>query len=269
MSKKKQTSIEFLQEALEQSVLTHEQIMQSIGLFEQAKEMRDKEIQGALNLTTNAIKNKAIARALESYAELQIQDNKIPTTMKLSNEFQPIREWAGEKGIISKGDMKSQFLKLVEEVGELSNGIQKQNDDEIKDAIGDCVVVLTNLAAIHGGFSIEECVNSAYEVISKRKGEMKDGVFLKQTEAPNEQPLKHNHNQHVADWIIGEVSKFQLRVFGHGEIPVNVLSDAKQRHEHEFCEAVLEFMNDIHPFGKGDRELLMQPIKEFYDKKWK
>lgn len=173
-------SIEFLQEALEQTVLTHEQIMQSIGLFEQAKEMRDKEIQDAWDACTKAIKNKEIARTLKSYAELEILTNATQTTMKLSNEFNPIREWATEKGIIQKADMKSQFFKLVEEVGELFNGIQKRNDDEIKDAIGDCVVVLTNLAAIHGGFTIEECVNSAYEVISKRKGKMVDGVFVKE-----------------------------------------------------------------------------------------
>ena len=102
------------------------------------------------------------------------------TTMKLTNEFEPIREWATEKGIIPKGDINSQFLKLVEEVGELSNGIQKRNNDEIKDAIGDCVVVLTNLAAVHGGFTIEECVNSAYAVIKNRTGKMVDGVFVKE-----------------------------------------------------------------------------------------
>lgn len=39
----KQTTIEWLQWALEHTVLTHEQIMQTIGLFEQAKEMHKKE----------------------------------------------------------------------------------------------------------------------------------------------------------------------------------------------------------------------------------
>lgn len=101
-------------------------------------------------------------------------------TMKLNNEFQPIRDWATEKGIIPKADVNAQFLKLVEEVGELSNGIQKRKDDEIKDAIGDCVVVLTNLAAIHGGFTIEECINSAYDVIKNRTGKMVNGVFVKE-----------------------------------------------------------------------------------------
>ena len=106
------------------------------------------------------------------------------TTMKLNNEFQPIREWATEKGIISKADVNTQFLKLLEEVGELSHGIQKRNDEEIKDAIGDCVVVLTNLAAIHGVFTIEECVNSAYDVIKNRTGKMVNGVFVKEVSQP-------------------------------------------------------------------------------------
>ena len=35
----KMTVVEWLQEALEGSILNHEQIMQTIGLFEQAKEM--------------------------------------------------------------------------------------------------------------------------------------------------------------------------------------------------------------------------------------
>lgn len=40
----KQTVVEWLQEALEQTILTHEQEMQTIGLFEQAKEMEKEQI---------------------------------------------------------------------------------------------------------------------------------------------------------------------------------------------------------------------------------
>lgn len=88
--------------------------------------------------------------------------------MKLTSEFQPIRDWAEEKGIYLRGDAKTQFVKLLEEVGELSQSILKQNDLEFKDAIGDCVVVLTNLAKLNG-YNIEDCINSAYEVIEKEK----------------------------------------------------------------------------------------------------
>jgi NTP pyrophosphatase (non-canonical NTP hydrolase) len=99
--------------------------------------------------------------------------------MNLTNEFTPIREWANEKGIYEKGDAKTQFIKLSEEMGELAMSILKNNDEEFKDAIGDCVVVLTNLAKLKG-YDIEECVNGSYNVIAKRKGQMVNGTFVKE-----------------------------------------------------------------------------------------
>jgi NTP pyrophosphatase (non-canonical NTP hydrolase) len=98
--------------------------------------------------------------------------------MKLKNEFEPIREWAKEKGIYDKGDIKTQFIKLMEESGELACGIIKKDNEEIIDAIGDCVVVLTSIAYFNN-VSIEECINSAYNVISKRSGKMVNGSFIK------------------------------------------------------------------------------------------
>ena len=100
--------------------------------------------------------------------------------MKLINEFESIRCWAEDKGIFEKGgDINKQFLKLIEETGELSKAIMNRNADEFKDAIGDCVVVLTNLSHI-GGFKVEECVNSAYNEIKNRRGKMENGVFVKE-----------------------------------------------------------------------------------------
>jgi len=98
--------------------------------------------------------------------------------MNLTNEFEPIREWAKDKGIFQKGDSKTQTIKLFEEAGELSKAILKNDEPEIIDAIGDCVVVLTNLAELRG-LKIEDCINSAYQIISKRKGKMSNGTFVK------------------------------------------------------------------------------------------
>jgi len=98
--------------------------------------------------------------------------------MNLTNEFEPIREWATERGLIQKGDAKTQYIKLQEECGELAQAILKAKEDEFIDAIGDCVVVLTNLAAIKG-IKIEDCINSAYEEIKNRKGTMVAGTFVK------------------------------------------------------------------------------------------
>lgn len=101
--------------------------------------------------------------------------------MQLTNEFEPIRTWARERNLYEKGDPKTQCLKLQEEVGELSKAILKNDAYEFVDAIGDCVVVLTNLAALNG-MQIEYCINSAYNVISKRKGKMQNGTFVKDAE---------------------------------------------------------------------------------------
>lgn len=98
--------------------------------------------------------------------------------MNLTTEFEPIRNWAKQKGIIEHGDCKTQCIKLFEEAGELSKAILKNDEDEFVDAIGDCVVVLTNLAAIRG-YNLEFCINSAYNVIVKRTGKMQNGTFVK------------------------------------------------------------------------------------------
>ena len=71
-----------------------------------------------------------------------------------------------------------QALKLVEEVGETCRAILKEDYEEITDGIGDCIVVLTNLAELHG-VSIEECIEKAYNEIKNRKGKMDNGTFKK------------------------------------------------------------------------------------------
>ena len=94
------------------------------------------------------------------------------------NIFNCIREWADERGLYEKGDPKTQYIKLMEEAGEVGRAILKEDTNEIIDGIGDMVVVLTNLAELHG-ITIEECIQEAYNVISKRTGKMVNGTFVK------------------------------------------------------------------------------------------
>jgi NTP pyrophosphatase (non-canonical NTP hydrolase) len=94
------------------------------------------------------------------------------------SQFELIREWARERGLYKKGDPKTQALKLVEEVGEICRAILKDDHEETIDGIGDAVVVLTNLAELCGT-DIEFCIDSAYNVISKRTGKMVNGTFKK------------------------------------------------------------------------------------------
>ena len=114
--------------------------------------------------------NKAFSYAFDEKTE----------TAPVIEQFQLIREWAENRGLYSKGDAKTQYVKLQEEAGELAQAILKDDQPEVIDAIGDMVVVLTNLAHLRG-VSIEHCIESAYNVINKRKGSMVNGTFVKET----------------------------------------------------------------------------------------
>ena len=92
--------------------------------------------------------------------------------------FDKIRLWAEDRGLYHKGDPKTQTLKLMEEAGEICRAVLKQDEEQIIDGIGDCVVVLTNLAHL-AGTSIEECIDAAYEEIKDRTGRMSNGTFKK------------------------------------------------------------------------------------------
>jgi len=94
------------------------------------------------------------------------------------NVYDNIRAWAKQRGLYDKGDVKTQYIKLQEEAGELAKAILKNDEPEIVDAIGDIVVVLTNLAHLQG-LAIEDCIESAYDVIKNRTGKMKNGTFEK------------------------------------------------------------------------------------------
>ena len=90
--------------------------------------------------------------------------------------------WGINKGIIGPGGFgtaASQAKKTVEEVEELVNAVCDDNKAEIIDAIGDIVVTLIMQCHIQG-VTLTECLESAYNVISKRKGKMVDGQFVKE-----------------------------------------------------------------------------------------
>jgi len=90
-----------------------------------------------------------------------------------------IRQWAQDRNLIAGSDLKSQFVKLIEEAGELANAIAKYDYAEFADAIGDMVVVLTIMAA-QNGMQIEDCIDGAWQEIKDRKGRMVDGIFVKE-----------------------------------------------------------------------------------------
>ena len=120
-------------------------------------------------------------KALYEFNQTLIEGVVLPKEVKVEthNVYDLIRQWADERGIYRNGDTKTQYVKLLEESGELARAILKNDNPEFIDAIGDMVVVLTNLAALEG-LKIEDCVTSAYSVIASRKGEMINGTFVKE-----------------------------------------------------------------------------------------
>src|SRR5690625_4689883 len=89
-----------------------------------------------------------------------------------------IQKWAKERNLHT-ADPNKQMLKLVEELGELAEGMAKDKPEMVEDSIGDIYVVLTILS-MQLGISLESCVSVAYNEIKDRKGKMVDGVFVKE-----------------------------------------------------------------------------------------
>lgn len=95
---------------------------------------------------------------------------------------QLIRTWHHDRNLIEGSTDKDQYMKLIQEVGELSDNICKGRD--IRDDIGDIMVVLINIAE-RNKLTLTDCLRVAYNDIKDRKGKMIDGVFVKEADLEN------------------------------------------------------------------------------------
>lgn len=98
--------------------------------------------------------------------------------MTTDNYISLIKEWAKERGI-DKARPEKQMLKLMEEAGELAEGLAKGNEDEVIDSIDDVFVVLVILSQ-QLNLDFHSCVEEAYNTIKSRKGKTINGIFVKQ-----------------------------------------------------------------------------------------
>lgn len=96
------------------------------------------------------------------------------------NLTRKIEQWAIERNLHT-ADPAKQILKLLEEMGELAEGIAKNRKDATQDGIGDIYVVLTILS-MQLGFKIDDCIQMAYDEIKDRRGKMVNGVFVKESD---------------------------------------------------------------------------------------
>lgn len=117
------------------------------------------------------------------------------TKVTMNELIEKTRQWFHDKGIISNSTPLKQLEKTQEELTETrdaavihsylrSSGFDEEEDfvieqyNEIKDGVGDQIVTLIGVCEMYG-FSLEECLQMAYDTISKRSGKMENGIFIK------------------------------------------------------------------------------------------
>ncbi len=157
-------------------------IQTSFGIYYLNDDLIEWIVQNAKTSMYNPARSFVYNKALDEYCKTlstTVPDIKKEEKEQTPNVYDLIRQWADERGIYKSGDTKTQFAKLQEESGELARAILKNDRAEFIDAIGDMMVVLTNLAALEG-LKVEDCVVSAYDVIKSRQGKMVNGTFVKQ-----------------------------------------------------------------------------------------
>lgn len=90
-----------------------------------------------------------------------------------------VEQWAEDKGILTNGTTEKQALKTLEETNELIEAINLNDRAEIIDALGDIFVTIIIQAKMQN-LNLLECLESAYNIISKRNGKMSNGTFVKE-----------------------------------------------------------------------------------------
>ena len=157
------------------------QLMDNIGLKWQTEfgqfEITEKNILWIMqNAKTSMFNNDRSYVYNKAFYEAYFNTDHTP--VKTDERFDLIRDWAATRGLYQQGNPHTQYVKLQEEAGELAKALLKNDQPEVVDAIGDMVVVLTNLAHLQG-YDIEYCIDEAYKVIATRTGKMINGTFVK------------------------------------------------------------------------------------------
>ena len=157
------------------------QLMDNVGLKWQTEfgqfEITEKNIPWIMqNVKTSMFNNDRSYIYNKAFYEAYYNTDHTP--VKTDERFDLIRDWAATRGLYQQGNPHTQYVKLQEEAGELAKALLKNDQPEIVDAIGDMVVVLTNLAHLQG-YDIEYCIDEAYKVIAARTGKMINGTFVK------------------------------------------------------------------------------------------
>ena len=102
-------------------------------------------------------------------------------SMTFEELHEAVIQWAEDRNMISPKNTSRQYMKVSEELGEIAEGINKNNREQVEDSLGDILVTLIILAQ-DLNFDLLDCLNSAYKVIQNRKGKTINGVFVKESD---------------------------------------------------------------------------------------
>ena len=140
------------------------------------------------------------------------------------NELQTkIEKWAEDRGILANSKASTQCLKLMSELGELADNIAKGKD--CRDDIGDCFVVLVNIAKLVGS-DITECAEIAYNDIKDRKGFLNEaGTFIKSTDANYEKLYQKFLQRNEVPKMKAELTEIERMELGKLFDPVDLKVD--------------------------------------------
>jgi NTP pyrophosphatase (non-canonical NTP hydrolase) len=106
------------------------------------------------------------------------EDDNVEISLYQNDIQKKVIAWANQRDLIDHDNIKSQTLKLAEEVGELCSAILKEDKYLQKDAIGDIQIVLIILAA-QLKINYNSAIFSAYSEIKNRQGKTINGSFIK------------------------------------------------------------------------------------------
>lgn len=118
-----------------------------------------------------------IRRATRDYKDALIKGI-TPIPGEFERTLEGVKRWSIDRKLHAADPVK-QMLKLTEETGELAAAIARDNTEEVIDAVGDIMVVLTILCQ-QTGISLTGAFESAYQTIKNRTGKTVNGVFVKE-----------------------------------------------------------------------------------------
>lgn len=172
-----------LRQTRKQQGLTIKEVAYTVGITEQALSYYEREEREPRRETWIKLADyyDVPVSYLMGLPDGLVQHINKTQAMTFEELHEAIIQWAENRNMISPKNTSRQYMKVSEELGEIAEGINKNNREQVEDSLGDILVTLIILAQ-DLNFDLLDCLNSAYNVIKDRKGKTINGVFVKESD---------------------------------------------------------------------------------------